>query len=138
MNAKIITLLDADDNRPAVQEGESANVTGSFQNGDDAIAKAAILSVTFTLYDEATAAVINGRDGQDILDANGGSITAAGVLTLKLQPADNCVVGSIAAGRLEPHIGRVKWTWTDGLLTRTGIQEFRIYVEKLATPEEPE
>ena len=132
---KIIDLVDAAGDVPAVQEGESCNITGTFQNGDDAVAKASLVTVTLTLYDELTSAVINSRNDQDILDDNGGSITAAGVLTLKLQAADNCVCGSIAAGRTESHIARVKFTWTDGELTRTGIQEFRLHVEKLATPE---
>lgn len=132
---KIIDLLDADGHAPAVQEGESCDITGTFQNGDTAIAKSALGTVTLTLYDERTSEVINSRNDQDILDANGGSITDAGVLTLKLQADDNVVCGSIAAGRTEPHIARIKFTWTDGELTRTGIQEFRLRVEKLATPE---
>ena len=78
-----ITLdgLDANNKLVSVQEGEGCDLTGAFKNGSAAIAKAALATVTATLYDESTTAVINSRDEQDILDANGMAIGADGAFT---------------------------------------------------------
>lgn len=133
-SGKVIDLLDADGRTAIVQEGESCNVSGQLKNGADDVIKASLLSLVLTLYDESSSAVINSRDAQDVLDAAGGSVSAGGLITMALDPADNPIAGSAPAGSTEPHILRFKWTWHDGTSTRTGIQEFRLQAEKLASP----
>ena len=116
-----------------LEEGESANITATFYDLDgSAIAKANIARLTATLYDLASSTIINSRNAQDIKDTNGGSLTTAGVLTLKLQPADNAIV-TVGNRELETHRLRLTWTWSDGD-TRTGTQEFEFYVRNMVTP----
>ena len=129
------TLIAIDDKgrRLALQAGESCNVQGSFYNGDTAIAKVALASVKAWLYDEETGVSINSRKDQDILDANGGTIDADGVLTVRLEPADNVIVGTVEVDAIETHILRVKWTWNDGVAVRTGTQQVRLYIQQIQT-----
>ena len=124
-----LVLLDSDGERVEVEEGESCDVVATFYDTDgSALAKASIATLTATLQDATTNAAINSRDGQDVLDANGGTVTTAGVLTLKLQPADNTNVGS-SKGEVESHYLLLQWTWVDGAaVTRTGRQEYEIFV----------
>lgn len=67
--------------------------------------------LTLTLYVVATGARINGRDRQNILNANGVTVeqTTAKVLTITypMDPLDNQVVGS---GLTEQHIALFEWT----------------------------
>lgn len=128
-----VTLKDASGRPLVVQQGESCDVIVSFVDMTGAaIAKAALASLTATLFDEEQEAIINSRDGQNVLDANQGTVTTGGVLTLRLQPADSPIVGSIAVGDTERHVLRLTWTWSDGVATRTGIAEWAILVERLA------
>jgi len=127
-------LPDQDGYLGVVHEGESVNITGQLLFGDTEVAKSSLLSLTLTLYDKDTQAVINSRDGQDILDANGSSVDSTCNVTIELNPADSVIVGSSAAGRREKHVARLTWTWDDGDTTRTGIDERWFWVEKLRTP----
>ena len=52
----------------------------------------AIVSLTGTLYDELTGTIINGRDGQDILNAHDVVVSSTGFITWSVQPADNAII----------------------------------------------
>lgn len=107
------------------EEAESSDVRGTLYDASGAaLAKAAIATLTATLINAADETEINSRTNQDILDANGGYVTTAGVLTLKLQPADNVIVdATTATGEVETHYIDIKWTWVDSDGdTRTGIE----------------
>lgn len=130
---RVVIGVDSNGIRASVQEGESCNVVATFKDGDTAVAKSALLTVTASLFLESTGASINSRSGQNILDVNGGTITSAGVLTMRLDPADNVIVGTPSIDVHEQHILRIGWTWNDGTATRTGIQDIRIYVQQLRT-----
>ena len=104
-----------------VQEGESCNITTTFQDlTGTAIIKANIITLTVTLFDWVTSAAINSRNAQNVLDANNGTVVSDGTLTLRLGPLDNIIVGSPASGTKEIHCCVFKWTWHDGVATRTG------------------
>jgi hypothetical protein len=126
-----------DQNNPScsliVQEGESMNITGTLVDDDDvAIPKAGYRSFTITLHDEVSNVIINGRNDQDILDANGGTVNDDGSFIIRLGPDDAIIVsGTDLAGDLETHIVRIKWTWNDEGTIRTGIHQARIRVTKL-------
>jgi hypothetical protein len=114
-----------------VNEGESCNVAIEFQDMyKAAIVKASLLTLAATLYDETTKAIINGRNAQSVLDVNGGTVASNGALTLRLQPLDAVVVGSIDTGEMEAHVLLIEWTYSDGVLTRTGIKDVEIKVRK--------
>lgn len=116
-----------------IDEGESCNVTAVPKDmAGAAIAKANLATLTATLVDENTGDVINSRDAQSVLDANGGTVASDGTLTLRLQPADSAIVTTGDAGTIEGHILRLTWTWSDGVMTRTGVQEWGIKVQRKA------
>ena len=128
-------LKDAADKSVNVQAGESADVVATFHGLDGvAIVKASIISLTATLYDQATSAVINSRNAQSVLDANQGAVASDGTLTMRLTPSDAVIVGTVAVGDTEEHVLRLTWTWNDGVSVRTGIDEWTLSVEKMATP----
>lgn len=128
-------IKDSSDKVVPVQAGESCNIVATFHDmGGTAIAKAALLSLTATLYDEATSAAINSRNAQSVLDANQGAVASDGTLTLRLTPSDSVIVGTVAVGDTEEHVLRLTWTWNDGVSVRTGIDEWTLSVEKMATP----
>ena len=115
-----------------VNEGESCNVAIEFQDMyKAAIVKASLLTLAATLYDETTKAIINGRNAQSVLDVNGGTVASNGALTLRLQPLDAVVVGSVDTGEMEAHVLLIEWTYSDGVLTRTGIKDVEIKVRKV-------
>lgn len=118
-------ILDSSGNKVVVNEGESAFITATFYDtSGDVLNKSAIETLVCTLRD-AGGDIINSRDEQSILDANGGTVSSSGVLTLKLGPDDNTVAG----GFIETHSILVKWTWTDGdAETQTGIHEWSLDV----------
>ena len=119
-----------------VQEGESCDVTAVFKdNSGTAIAKAALITLTASLYDLLTNASINSRLAQSVLDANQGAVATDGTLTLRLGPLDNVIVGTtLATGKTETHCLQLNWTWNDGVSVRTGKSEpLGIKVEQLPT-----
>lgn len=96
-----------------VDSKESAVITAVLKDVNDAaINKSVLQSLTLTLVNAEDGTVLNGRDQQNILDANNGSVTAAGVVTIKLQPADNAVCGA-NTNELEDHYATLRWTYAD-------------------------
>lgn len=128
-------ILSSASERVEIEAGESADVVATlYDTSGAALAKAAIATLTATLQHITAAGVvttINSRSAQDILDTNGGAVTTAGVLTLKLQPLDNVAVDA-TYGNVESHYLTIAWTWVDAdTVTRTGKQEFEFYVRPL-------
>ena len=89
-------------------------------------ADAILISLTVTLYNERTGSVVNSRTAQSILGTNGGTVTAGGVVTLRLDPADTASVGTGTNQR----VALVTWTW--GAPLKTGRHEVAFTVTNLA------
>lgn len=85
-------------------------------------------TLTLTLYDVATGTIINNRNHVSIRDANGGTVSIDGLLTLQLDPADTVIV--TPASSQERHIALLEWTWSGG--TKTGRYELEMLVNNLA------
>jgi hypothetical protein len=114
-------LQDGDGEDAVFQEGESGNLVVVFKDMDgNAIAKAALISLVCTQYDRDTRTVINGRENQNVLDANNGAVASNGTLTLRLGPDDTVLIGNLAYGSSETHCLLFRWTWSDSVETRTG------------------
>ena len=121
-----------------VDEGEHADIVGEFldMNGDT-ILKASLSTVQLTLYDRETLAIINSRNLQNVLDANGGTVDSSGEITMRLNATDNAILDvadELEAGDIEEHIARFTWGWNDGVLAREGKEEWLIRVAKLNVP----
>jgi len=90
-------------------------------------------SLTLTLYDEATGTIINSRNKQDVLNANGVTVNLSGpdVGEVAWQPdsADMKIV-TLNTRSPERHIALWEWTWTGG--SRYGKREMLIPVEDLS------
>lgn len=129
-------LWTSDGKVEPVQAGESSDVVVTFHGLDGvAIVKASLATLTVTLYDRATLAVINSRSAQNVKDANNGTVATDGTLTLRLGASDNVIVGaSVSVGALEEHVVRLQWTWSDGVETRNGFDEWVMQVERVAVP----
>ena len=128
-------LLDVNGDSVTIQQGESCNVVVTFQDHAGAtIVKANLITLTATLYDQDAATIINSRNAVNVKDANDGVVATDGTLTWRLGPLDNVIVGTVAVGKIQDHVVRFTWEWSDGVATRKGIENRIIRVEKLAVP----
>lgn len=74
---------------PAITEGTTRTYIATLKGEDGIVVPASSLSaVRLRFYSTHTGAVINGRDGQNVLNANGVTIDNNGLLTWKLLEAD--------------------------------------------------
>ena len=105
----------------------------------NAINPSSLLTLTLTLYDEATATLLNGRNAQNVLNQSGTGVTVAtgGVLNWIMSPADNTIIDPyIPVGEHERHIALFRWTWTDGSGVSSGNCDVLLDVERM-TPIQP-
>ncbi len=109
-----------------VPEKKTSLLTLALTDETDAVLTGGVTTCTLTLYDKATRSIINSRNAQTILNANGGAI-AAGVLTLTLSDQDNAMVYS--AADTEEHVALIEWTWNAG--TKKGVKEITFTVINL-------
>lgn len=93
-----------------VPEDSSALITGQIEDLlGAALPGAAVESFTVTLSDQRTGDIINGREDQDILNANGSTVAVGGAFTLELAPADLVI---IPEGEHKPILAALfTWTW---------------------------
>lgn len=129
-------LRDADNSLVNIDEGESLNLQVTLKDvNDNTINAASVATLTFTLYDYATRAIINAHNSTNVKD-NGLGTIASNILTIRLEAADATIVSTdnIPVGATEKHVGRVRFTWNDGVRTRTGGGEVQFGVRHLATP----
>lgn len=66
-----------------------------------------------TLYDNKTGDILNGRDEQNVLNANGCTVDADGNVEFTMEPEDTTILDTASA--LEVHIALFEWTWNAGL-----------------------
>jgi len=78
----------------ALAEASTGSVHAEFVDKDgSALDNSAISAITATLLNHLGAAV-NGREAQNVKDANGGILSADGVFDLQLSPQDTAAVAS--------------------------------------------
>ena len=96
-------------------EGSTPKITATVKDEDGAaLAASALQSLTLTYYNKADGAIINSRDGQDALNANNVTVSAAGALVWKLLAADTAIIDTtIKAGNDEIHIALFECAWLD-------------------------
>lgn len=106
----------------ALVDENDAGIDGSFLD-----------SLTLTLYDVDSHAVVNGREQQDILNTNDGSLeTDPGpplvtTVTLAIQPEDTVMVND---NRLvEYRVLSFRWTWDSG--QRVGAHAVQFAIENV-------
>lgn len=116
-------------------EGVSQNFRFTLTDQDDAtIDPNDCITITMTLYNQETAAVINSRDGTNIKGANDATI-ASNVLTVRLDAADAAIVDTnLQVGQSEVHVLRIDYTWSDGQNDRSGRKEYHFRVRNVSAP----
>lgn len=91
---------------------------------DVAIPAANLSTLTATLYVKRSGAIINSRNAQSILNANGGTVDSSGNGTLTLTPADNAIVS--ATGAEEDHELLIEWTYAAGVKAGKHLIHLRV------------
>jgi len=86
-----------------------------------------LTSATLTLYDQKTKTILNSRNAQNVNQANNVAISAAGVVTWELVPADNAIVNDALSQ--EVHVALFDFRW-DGGASRC-MHEVKIAVRNL-------
>ena len=116
-----------------IQEGASATLFAKLRDPRtrELVPKSSVVSLFLTLYDEFTKTIINSRDKQNVLDANGGAIDANGEFTMQLDPIDNIIVDPTKAINQETHVALFQFTFDGGF--QTGIQEVFFEVNNTGT-----
>jgi len=80
----------------------------------------ALDSLTVSLFDRLTGVVINGRNKQSLLNANGGVFdTVTSELTWTMAPKDNIIVEQ--RNEMEEHLAQIEFTYASGALGRYEI-----------------
>ena len=121
-------------------EGESGDLTITLQDTSGTTIDASTVgTLTFTLFDQHSGIILNSRNDVSIKTtagstshSNGGTVSTAGIVTMRLDAADNAIQSTNRSR--ETHIARVKFTWSDGQTTRTGITDKAFTVANLVTP----
>lgn len=100
-------------------DDDDAGLDGSFLN-----------SLTLTIYDVDSLQIVNGRENQDVLNTNDGSLeTTPGpplvtTMTLELQPADTVILNE---NRLvEYRVLSFCWTWDSGRRVGRHVVQFGV------------
>lgn len=97
---------------------------------EEPIPASSLSTLTLTLYDKASGEIINGRQAQDALNANGVSVDESGNVEWIITPDDTPVVGTPRPGLVETHIALFEWTWAGG--TKAGKHELELLVKQIA------
>lgn len=109
---------------------EGASADYEFQLDDGAgnpIALADLQTLTLTYYDQTTLTVVNGREDQDVLNANDVEVSGGGTLHWFMQVEDAVLVDSRHG--TEPHVALFTWTWDDGTEVRTARHAVQFTLE---------
>lgn len=85
----------------------------------DAIGSATVTSLKLSITDDATGAVVNNCDAVNILNADRGTLDAAGNITITLLAADTAMLR--ASDTKETRSLTIDWTWPGpGAVTHVG------------------
>lgn len=83
-------------------------------DGDGVAVPLAVLNtLTLTLFNDVSKAIINGRDAQSVLNTSNVTVSASGVLVWTIQPLDNIILDDSLDTEL--HIALFQWTFNGGL-----------------------
>jgi hypothetical protein len=101
--------------QPYEQTERSSGVYTATLLDEDGAAVTALDTLVVWLRDVASGTIINSRNGQSLLNANGGTFSA-GVLTWEMSPADHAIVGTRTHERHEAEFSAV---WDSGAKRKT-------------------
>lgn len=116
-----------------VNERCSGSLTGTVVDHEgEGLDPGDLATLTLTIYEEVTSAVINGVENVNILNADRGELASGGALTVELEPDDQeCVT----AADVEAHLIQIAWTWPAVSPTKAGKKLGRLLINNLALVE---
>ena len=110
-----------------VQEKETSRYTATVKDeAGVAQGSSARDTLTLTPYDKETGTIINSRNAQNVLNANGVTVDSSGNLVWTMDPADNTIV--TATNEQELHVALFEWTYST---TKKGKHEVILLVQNL-------
>lgn len=83
----------------------------------------ALTTLTLTLYEKRSKTILNSRNAQNVLNANGVAVTAVGALTWTIAKEDTAMVGT---AQLERHVAVFQGTWNTGAKKFVHVVEFDV------------
>jgi hypothetical protein len=104
------------------RESSSSRLEAVIKDEDEvAIPAASLGTLTLMLYDQitelaspgSTAAIINSRNRQSVLNANGGTVDASGNMVMTFTPADNEIRHTSRSS--ERHVALFEYSYAGGL-----------------------
>lgn len=111
-------------------ERSSGRMTATMvDEAGDPISSASLDTLTLTLFEILSKKAINGRDDQNVLNANNVTVNSSGELVWTIQPADNALIRQ--SHGYEVHRALFEWTWDSG--TKRGLHYEDLLVQNLAT-----
>jgi len=111
-------------------ERTSPRIQATLLDDDDLpVPGSSVTTLTMTLYDVVEDSIINARDGQNILNANGCTLDEDGLFTWLVEHLDTVIVGATELNALEEHVALIEGTHTAG--SRHFKQEIRHFVKNL-------
>lgn len=106
----------------------TAQIVGN--DGVTPLPLATLSALTLSLYvikGDGTIAYVNGRNAQNVLNANNVTVDANGLISWTVQTADTTLVEALP---FERHIAVFQWTWPSG----TGKHQIALIVQNLLVP----
>lgn len=97
---------------------------------DQGVSGQALDTIVCTLYQEYTREIINGRDKQNVSQANGVTIDDTGLLQWYLSPEDTVILDDEL--HQEPHIALFEYSYAGPAGTEYGKKEVRVLVTNLS------
>src|SRR3972149_284487 len=104
------------------RESSTTKLTAVVKDESETVIPAASIgTLTLMLYDQkteldspgSTGAIINSRNRQDILNANGCTVDSSGNMVMTFTPADNAIVNTGLSS--ERHVALFEYTYAAGL-----------------------
>ena len=92
------------------------------------VAGSVLSTATLTLYDEKTKTILNSRNAQNVNQANGVTISDAGVVAWTMTPADNAIVNDKLPS--EVHVAVFDFRWDAGV--SRAMHEVKFLVKNLS------
>lgn len=98
-------------------------------NNNQSVAGSVLDTLTLTYYQEYTHTIINGRNVQNVLQANGITVDEDGNLLWELSLLDTVILNDALA--TEPHIAFFEFSWPGALGTEVNRKEYRFLVDNV-------
>lgn len=110
-----------------VGERTTVRYTGQLVDETGAnIAKASVATLTLSIINSDTDAIVNNVSRVNILDTGRGTLGTTGLVTITLEPADNQMADQ--THQFEKHILYIEWTYgTNGTKAGNHEVEFPVY-----------